>query len=363
MGTKQDIKISVIIPIFNAEDFLPECLQSICDQTLHDIEIICVNNGSNDNSLQILESFAKRDQRIRILNITKSNAGAARNAGLKIARGEYLSFIDADDFTEPKMLESTYNLAVKHRSDIVVFDFYTFDNNTKTRLDKHSNIFPEVPESTFSPDKISSSLFGAFKNCPWNKLFRKDFITEHQIKFQEIPRSNDIFFTYIALATSSKITVLKRPLINYRINNKSSLQSTNELSPLSFWDAFKLIKYQLTKLNLYSRYEQTFLTELLNNAIYNLEKITDHHNNAYSYLFNTIRYGTEIEFSISDHPATYYNPDSYRKYQTIIKTPSAEEIVKTAIAEITSSRSHKIGLAITKIPRFIRNVIHKKERL
>lgn len=103
-----DYKVSVIIPVYNSGQYLQTCLESVISQTLRDIQIICVDDGSVDSSSQILERFAAVDPRITVLHQTNSGAGAARNFGLQVARGEYLSFLDADDFCEPDMLERGY---------------------------------------------------------------------------------------------------------------------------------------------------------------------------------------------------------------------------------------------------------------
>ena len=114
-------KVSVIIPVYNGESYLEQCLDSIIGQTLKEIEIICVNDGSKDRTQQILEKYAEKDSRIQIINQENGGAGAARNAGLRIARGEYLSILDGDDFFEPDMLEKAYKKAKESRAELLVF--------------------------------------------------------------------------------------------------------------------------------------------------------------------------------------------------------------------------------------------------
>lgn len=343
-------KVSIIVPVYNADDYLTECLDSLKNQSLTSIEIICVNNGSTDNSKLIIQKYIKLDPRFHLINIPPSNAGAARNAGLQEAHGEYLSFIDADDFCELNMFELLYQSASANHSDIVICEFRTYDNLSHQYNDKTSGIAKNIKSEAFTPTSIKTNIFGAFKNCPWNKLFKRDFIITHQLKFQEIPRGNDIYFTYLSLVQATKISVIRLPLINYRVNNQKSLQNTNISSPLSFMDAFKYVKNQLIVHNIYQIYEQSFLTELLNNAIYNLEKLP-FDSNAYNYLYYTIKYGIEIDFQIKNHPASFYNVDSYSKYLTIVNSPTPSEIIEKAMKEIRSSHSYRIGTAITKIPR------------
>ena len=115
-------KISVIIPVYNGETYLAQCLDSIIGQTLKEIEIICVNDGSKDRTQQILEKYAEKDSRIQIISQENGGAGAARNAGLRIARGEYLSILDGDDFFEPDMLEKAYKKAKESRQSFWCLD-------------------------------------------------------------------------------------------------------------------------------------------------------------------------------------------------------------------------------------------------
>ena len=120
MGNK-DLKVSVIVPVYNGEKYLVRCMDSIVGQTLKETEIICVDDGSSDRSPEILDEYARRDNRVRLISQRNAGAGAARNRGLSEAKGEYLSFLDADDFFEPDMLERAYRKAKEQKAQILVF--------------------------------------------------------------------------------------------------------------------------------------------------------------------------------------------------------------------------------------------------
>ena len=127
----EDILVSVIVPVYNVENYLRQCLNSITGQTLKNIEIICVDDSSTDGSKRILEEYAKKDERVKIITQPNKGAGAARNNGLSVAKGKYLSFLDSDDFFEPDMLEHAYNKAEEDCADFVVFksdQYYTDEN-------------------------------------------------------------------------------------------------------------------------------------------------------------------------------------------------------------------------------------------
>ena len=167
-------KVSVIVPVYNVEPYLKECLNSIIKQTLKEIEIICVDDGSTDNSLEIMKEYAKKDKRFTIITQKNLYAGVARNAGLSVAKGEYLSFLDSDDFFELTMLEKMYKKAIKEKADICVCNFDTFIDG------KHVfNIYNDINEkyingkNTFEPDNIKY-LYSFTNPAAWNKLYQHD---------------------------------------------------------------------------------------------------------------------------------------------------------------------------------------------
>lgn len=128
-------KVSVIIPVYNVENYLSECLDSVLNQTLEQIEILCINDGSTDSSAGILEKYQKQDSRLSVLNRANSGYGSACNAGLRLAKGEYISIIEPDDFIDCKMFEDLYNLASTNEVDIIKSAFYEYDENIASASD------------------------------------------------------------------------------------------------------------------------------------------------------------------------------------------------------------------------------------
>ena len=125
---KSKVKVSVLVPIYNVQDFLPECLDSLVNQTLKEIEIICINDGSTDNSLDIIKQYAKKEKRIVIIDKKNSGYGDSMNQGLKKATGEYIGIVESDDFIELNAFESLYNIAKKNNVEAVKSNFYEFTN-------------------------------------------------------------------------------------------------------------------------------------------------------------------------------------------------------------------------------------------
>ena len=318
------IKVSVIIPVYNVERYLRECLDTIVNQTLKDIEIICVDAGSTDDSVKILQQYSSRDDRIKVITDNgRLDAGAARNIGLDLAKGEYLSFLDSDDFFCLNMLESVYDKAKHDNADIVVYLAKQYNEKTsRTLIMPWSLRLDYCPKKlVFSPIEMKDYIFNAFQNWTWNKLFRKEFITIHNIRFQEIARTNDMLFTCHALAASQIISVLPKAFATYRVGNDKSLQSTNDETPLAFWNAYKETKEILKKNGLYRTYEKSFLNTVLSGVLYNLENLKD--KKSYEQAIDIIKKESETEFGILKHTANYYNnPVKYKVFRDLINSES-----------------------------------------
>lgn len=268
-------KVSVIVPVHNTEKYLEQCLSSILGQTLEDIEVICVNDNSTDGSAEILERFSKEDRRLRVLQSPSLGAGGARNIGLASAQGEYLSFLDADDFFEPDMLESAVAKAEEDQSDIVVYGSWLYDTaHQANRQAKWTLQVDKLPvQRPLAPSDISDRIFNVFGNYTWNKLFRTAVIREMNIHFQEISRTNDLLFTCEALTQARLISVVDRCFVHYRVATKTSLQSTNDRDPLSFLKAFDAFHAYLESNGLLPQYEESFLNHLVDAVCANIASV------------------------------------------------------------------------------------------
>ena len=220
-----DIKVSVIMPIYNASDYLRPAIDSVIDQTLKEIEIICVDDGSTDSSYELIKEYQKQDSRIRIVTETNAGPALARNNGIKRARGEYISFLDADDFFEPNLLETLYNAAKEKDLDIVVSD-YDIYNSKKASFEKaqpaeHEEILSEnaVTSKNEHPDHIFLSVNGA----AWNKLFRRSFVIEKNLQFlPDVKIYEDVYFVATAMSLAERMAKVSKILVHHRIYTNQS---------------------------------------------------------------------------------------------------------------------------------------------
>lgn len=262
--------ISVIVPVYNTEPYLRECLDSISNQTLKDIEIICVDDGSSDNSIKILKEYEEKDNRFTILTQNHLKAGVARNNGIKIAKGEYLCFLDSDDFFDLNMLEEMYNQGKKDNSDIVVCGYKIFNQKTK-KITKEVGIGIEY-KSPVVPENIKDDLFTFHKPNPWTKIFKRSLFTDNNLQFEDLLCCNDITCVCTAFALASKISIKHKNYINYRINLKSNLTATRNKHFDCFILAINKLKQNLIKFNKLNMYKSALLKRFKSSLKYELSK-------------------------------------------------------------------------------------------
>ena len=190
-------KISVVVPVYNAEDYLDECLNSIINQSFQDLEIICINDGSSDASLEILDEFAKGDSRVKITNQQNQGLGAVRNKGITLAQGDYIYFADADDYLELNAFEELYEISEKHSVDFTMFKLNNFNDATKEPIDVEYNNMPylkeRVKDSVFSYSDVEDMALRLAVNAP-GCFFKRDFIKD--FRFPEgLLYEDNVFFT------------------------------------------------------------------------------------------------------------------------------------------------------------------------
>ena len=266
-----DRKVSIIIPIYNEEDYLEECLDSVLAQTLEEIEVICVDDGSTDRSVKILEEYARRDARMVILRQENCYAGAARNLGMQAASGRYLSFLDADDFFSPFLIERMYETAEKEHADIVICNAEYYDSSTGQISRKEAWEAMPRGNSCFSGSDVSDQLFQITNGWAWDKLFSADFIRRKDLQYSGTRTANDGYFVYMAMAQAARIVKIEDYLVTQRINNSSSLCNTRNGSWHCGFQMLYDIRKGLADSRLYDKLENTYLNFALDYVIWSFE--------------------------------------------------------------------------------------------
>lgn len=240
------VAISIVIPVYNIENYLEKCLDSLINQTFKDIEVICVNDGSKDKSLDILNEYAKKDSRFKIINQENSGSGSARNNGLNNAQGKYVQFLDGDDYFEPEMLEKLYNLAENHKADIAVCSSRKVDdegNITETRNPNSPLNLNLIPfNKVFNYEDFPNDIFSLTGTVPWNKLYLRKMLVKNNLKFPKLTGPDDLCFVHMAIVCAEKIVAIDDELINYRYNRPGSVQTYRANHTIDIIRAFLYIK-------------------------------------------------------------------------------------------------------------------------
>ena len=222
-------KVSVIIPVYNVEQYLRECLDSVVNQTLKEIEIICVDDGSTDSSLEILKEYAKKDNRITVMKQENLHAGVARNAGLAVARGEYVHFLDSDDWVDSHTYKELYDIIKEKKVNIIKFKSYSFDNQTQ-KIVKNSytdmDLIKKSREISFDND---FELAIDISDAPWSGMYKRDFLGDN-IKFDSLICANDASFYFRCLVKDRKLFFIDKKFVYYRVNNQNSLVGIRALN-------------------------------------------------------------------------------------------------------------------------------------
>lgn len=279
-------KVSIIIPVYNVEKYIRECLDSIINQTYTNLEIILVDDESKDSSGAICDEYALKDSRIRVVHKVNGGAASARNVALDLVTGDYISFVDSDDYVEHNYIELlVYNLE-EHNADISICSYYDLYTNKSIHHNLEDKTFTNVQYlQNFLTDWTSGIL--------WNKLFKKEVL--HNIYFIEGRRIDDEFFTYRGVLNSKSIIRFNIPLIYYR-QRKSSVMQNDKNKQLILRDRMDyMIQRYKDVSSLYPELKQTYYRNLLDSFIHirreiNTKELRKQFNKYLLFIFKEYKY-------------------------------------------------------------------------
>lgn len=271
---KREPKISVIIPVYNCEKYIHNLLETIESQTYENLEIICINDGSTDRTNDILMQHKNRDNRIQIIYQENLGAGAARNRGLQVATGDYLAILDADDLLERNMFEEMLSSAIINNSDIVICRADGFSNEyNKINIDYSLNINFSY-DNVFNAKDTQNRAFNFCVGWTWDKLFKRSFIESYNIRFQELRRADDLFFTFFAIANAQNISICNKYLIHHRYHNEQMSQNRDKALH-DFCEAITKLYTELVNNNLYNDFQHSFIYWLSRYSIWQYNSFKD----------------------------------------------------------------------------------------
>jgi glycosyltransferase involved in cell wall biosynthesis len=312
-----EINVSVVMPVYNVEDYLEGCIDSVLNQTMSDLELICVDDGSTDLSCEILEYFRAKDPRVVVLHQQNNYAGVARNAGLKIAKGKYVMFLDSDDFFDKNLLAEMYEKAESCRADIVICDAHLYDDASGRFKEPgfylRRGLVPE--QEVFSWRDLDGNILNISTPAPWNKIYRREFIMENGLEFQDVKRNNDVRFYAVSMALAARIAALPKRLVNYRRGHSGNLQSRNTETPLLICDVLRAVRDEYEKAGIMEEFRQNFCEFAMSTLMYHVECMTSEE--SFRKLAGYIRETIDAEFSLSDIQETMWT-ERWEFYRRIV---------------------------------------------
>lgn len=336
-----EVKISIIIPVYNVEKYLRECLDSILKQTFQDFEIICVDDGSTDKSLEILQEYKRKDDRFVILQQRHAGAGAARNHGLKLAEGKYIQFLDSDDYFQPNLLEELYTRAEKFGSDLTVCSSRKVDdegNVTESGNPNNPINLDKTPlETVFSRQDFKDDIFCLLTPMPWNKLYLRSFIETHNLEFPPLKIYEDVAFVHSSVVCANKIVAFNNELINYRFNRLGSLANYRSKYAIDVVKSCLCLKEFLIKKGIWENYKIAYKKAVIN------------------HIRSEISFCNDDEYKIFLDEFKKLLPDDWQKYNSALrKDYITPEYLKQFIGD------KKVMLWGASL--FIRQVLEKEDR-
>lgn len=261
------VKVSIIVPFYNVEKYIEKCLTSLVNQTLEEIEIILVNDGSKDNSIKVAKDFEQKyPAKIRYYEKPNGGLGDARNFGIKFAKGEYIAFLDSDDYVEPTMYEEMYEMAIKEKSDMVECNFWWEYPNKKK-------------EDIGVEYKNQNDMLLKARVVAWNKLIKKEIYEKHpEARFAVGLRYEDVEGFYKILPYINKVSFVRKPFIHYVQRNNSISNTQNKKNEEMFIVLDNVLNYYKEK-NIYEKFEKeleyTYTRYLLCSSLKRISKIQE----------------------------------------------------------------------------------------
>ena len=270
-------KVSVVVPVYNVENYLRECMDSIINQTFSDIEIICINDGSTDNSLEILKDYIKKDKRIKIVSKNNDGLGKARNTGLEYVTTKLVCFIDSDDYFTNDAIEKLYGAYERTNAEIIVAKAQLFKDITNEKIGiRGFNVKYKPQKNVFNRNDCGDYLYQLISQMTHAKLFSVDFIKKYNLQFHKCRMHEDLTFVYTVCALTNSIYLLDEIVYMYRAFRKGSLVSINRGKSDSWKEfhlAFSLLKNNLKENNIYKTIKKTYINSLILTILGHLKNI------------------------------------------------------------------------------------------
>ena len=355
--------VSVVVPVFNTEKHLGQALDSLLAQTHGNLEVICVDDGSTDGTPQLLADYASRDDRIRLLTQENAGPGAARNRGIAEARGDYLYFLDADDWRDPTLIEKAAALLERTGADIAALPHCEFDERYSVPVRVSWSIlrdkFPaEVVSWRDNPDWVLES----FGNFPWNKVLRMDFVRDNHLRYQEIYLTEDLMFCAPALVLAKSIAQLDEALVYHRKGTGENTMAGKDRHPLDFLSAFLALRAWLEERDLYAPLQTAYLNWAAGGCQYNLNPLNTY--DAFTLVYDTLAKSGARDLGLLDADPVLFQSDRNRAFVEDLQHLSADEYLFNLHSTTEDIRQRAVYRAAVRLDeiRDLKNRLAKAEK-
>ena len=355
------VDVSVVVPVYNTEKYLPECIESLIHQTLKNVEFIFVDDGSTDHSVEIIEKYQQQDNRIHLIKQKNQYAGVARNNGMKQATGKYIIFLDSDDFFKLNMLEEAFNSGEKNHAEIVVFGAYMYNQLRGTLSRRYMGIHSNT---CVSFEQLGEKFLQSYYNEPWNKLFLRSFIQENGLQFQNLRKSNDVFFTHMAGYLAKRVLFIRQYFVFYRTHNESSLQGKINCDRTAFIFSARAVKQELCRREMFDgQYKTSYCKNVCDFLRYfgclqgELESAKEYFLTLKQALIPDL-FDSEYDFEHDVWVSQVYRCSSFEEYLWY-RTCSLQSTISTEYVS-KKSKDYKIGHSVLVVPRKIKQDLEQQ---
>lgn len=317
--------VSIVMPVYNAEKYLEQAIDSLLEQSIRHIEIIAVDDGSTDRSLEILNRYAAADKRVCVFTQKNQYAGVARNLGMKNATGEYIIFLDSDDFFDKDLVKESYYQAKINRADIGFYGANYYDNETgKSWRGQWLLAKSFIPKKQpFNYKDCPDTIYQISIECPWTKIFRREFIVQNDLKFQDLYNANDVYFVLCAISMAERIVTLDKALVNYRIGLKNNLQSS---SKRCFYEALSAWHDKLVELDRLETVRKSYVSCALGGCIKNLWVVKDFKEK--KQIYDKLKYEAFDSLELFGYEPSFYHNRKYYEEMLRVKNNSFEQYME-----------------------------------
>ena len=367
-------KVSIVLPSLNVASYIDECLHSVVNQTLRDIEVLCVDAGSTDGTKEIIQKYAEQDSRVHLVESSMKSYGHQMNLGIDNATGEYIGIVETDDFVRLSMFEELYEVASANNLDFVKADFYRFKRDEKSgdmtltyvRLDPTKEWYGKLFDPSTEPKALR------FEMNTWAGIYRRDFLSAHSIRHNETPGASyqDNGFHFQTFTRGKRAMIVNAPYYFCRRDNpNSSVFSTGKIHAVDTEYAFIRSKLEESP-EVWERFKYMYTRKLYDNYCFTLGRIANEHkldyvNHMRDVLDKAMSDGELSWDTFSENEASNIKlllADPYSFYYKRCLEPQASRRVKQLdeeIHRIHGSWSYRIGRAITALPRAVRAALRR----